>query len=113
MVKFAIPVNDGRLSAHFGHCQQFAILDADPGNNAVTGIKLLTPPAHEPGILPEWLSKMNVKTVIAGGMGRRAQTLFEQKGIDVLVGAPDNTPQRLVELYLSDRLECGQNVCDH
>jgi len=29
-MRIAIPVTDGRVSAHFGHCEQFAIIDADP-----------------------------------------------------------------------------------
>ena len=112
-MKFAVPTNDGRLSAHFGHCRQFAIVDADPESKQVLDVRILTPPAHEPGVLPRWLAEMEVRTVIAGGMGRRAQMLFTEKNIDVIVGAPDNTPQELVRLYLDGRLECGQNVCDH
>ena len=27
MVKIAIPVHDGMLNAHFGHCEKFAIID--------------------------------------------------------------------------------------
>jgi len=29
-MKIAIPLAGGKLSAHFGHCQEFAIIDADP-----------------------------------------------------------------------------------
>ena len=112
-MKFAVPVNDGKLSAHFGHCQQFAILDADPETKTVLNTNLLTPPAHEPGVLPQWLSEMGVARVIAGGMGKRAQDLFAEKGIDVIVGAPVQTPEELVHIYLSGRLACGENVCDH
>ena len=112
-MKFAVPTNDGRLSAHFGHCRQFAIVDADPESKQVLDVQMLTPPAHEPGVLPKWLAEMDVKTVIAGGMGQRAQMLFSGNNIRVIVGAPDKSPQELVELYLNDQLECGQNVCDH
>lgn len=112
-MKFAVPTNDGRVSAHFGHCRQFAIVDADPEKKQVLDVRMLTPPAHEPGVLPRWLAEMDVKTVIAGGMGRRAQMLFTDKGIEVIVGAPENTPQELVQMYLNDQLESGQNICDH
>lgn len=112
-MKFAVPINDGRLSAHFGHCRQFAIVNADPESKQVLDVQMLTPPAHEPGVLPQWLSQMGVSAVIAGGMGQRAQTLFTEKNIEVIVGAPDSTPQELVQLYLNGQLECGRNVCDH
>lgn len=113
VMKFAVPVNDGKLSAHFGHCQQFAILEADPEKKTVLKAELLTPPAHEPGVLPRWLSEMGVGRVIAGGMGQRAQMLFAEKNIEVVVGAPAATPEELVRMFLDNRLVCGENVCDH
>jgi len=112
-MRIAIPLTNGRLSAHFGHCEQFAIVDADPDAKKLTHIEMLTPPAHEPGILPKWLSGMHVNLTIAGGMGRRAQQLFKENNIDVLVGASENTPEELVAQYLSDELQSGQNICDH
>jgi ATP-binding protein involved in chromosome partitioning len=51
--------------------------------------------------------------IIAGGMGRRAQQLFAQNGITVVVGAPAETPEQLVSAYLSGTLETGGNLCDH
>lgn len=112
-MRIAVPVTNGRLSAHFGHCEQFAVVDADRENNRVTHVEALTPPAHEPGALPKWLSGLCVDVVIAGGMGRRAQQLFAQNNIDVVVGAADNPPEELALLYLTGRLQCGQNICDH
>ncbi|HUW17856.1 MAG TPA: iron-sulfur cluster carrier protein MrpORP [Sedimentisphaerales bacterium] len=112
-MRIAIPVTNGRLSTHFGHCEQFAIVDADPHSKQVTNTELLTPPAHEPGVLPKWLSGLCVDLVIAGGMGRRAQELFSQNNIDVVIGAADNPPEKLALQYLEGRLQCGQNICDH
>jgi predicted Fe-Mo cluster-binding NifX family protein len=56
---------------------------------------------------------MCVDLIVAGGMGRRAQQLFAQNNIDVVVGAPDNTPQELALQYLTGQLQSGQNICDH
>ena len=112
-MKIAIPLTNGIISMHFGHCEQFAVIDADIDNKEIIGIELLTPPAHEPGLLPKWLAEMSVELVIAGGMGQRAQQLFQQNNIDLIVGAVDNTPQELVEQYLNNQLQSGQNICDH
>jgi predicted Fe-Mo cluster-binding NifX family protein len=112
-MKIAIPLTDGKLSAHFGHCEQFAIVEVDSDNKNVISENLLTPPAHEPGVLPKWLAEMNVELIIAGGMGQRAQQLFAQNNIDVAVGAPADEPQQIVSDYLAGRLQCGQNICDH
>jgi predicted Fe-Mo cluster-binding NifX family protein len=54
-----------------------------------------------------------VNLIIAGGMGVRAQDLFKEYGIKVLVGAPANAPEELVASYLNGTLKTGENVCDH
>ncbi|HOQ05065.1 MAG TPA: iron-sulfur cluster carrier protein MrpORP [Anaerohalosphaeraceae bacterium] len=112
-MKIAVPLHEGRLSAHFGHCSQFAVVEVDPQRKTILHIQLHTPPAHEPGVLPQWLSHLQVGTVIAGGMGQRAQSLFQEKNIRVLVGAPCGTPEELVQSYLDGSLKLGQNVCEH
>jgi Mrp family chromosome partitioning ATPase/predicted Fe-Mo cluster-binding NifX family protein len=112
-MRIAVPLTDGLLSAHFGHCEQFAILDIDAGNKHIQAQELVTPPPHEPGLLPKWLAGMQVNVVIAGGMGQRAQQLFTENGIEVLCGAPTGRPEELVMQHLEGRLELGRNACDH
>jgi len=46
-------------------------------------------------------------------MGQRAQALFAQQGIEVMVGASADTPERIVTAYLDGSLSLGGNVCDH
>ena len=111
-MKIAIPLADGRLCMHFGHCEQFALVETDEQNSIVSK-KLLTPPPHEPGVLPAWLHEQGATVIVAGGMGSRAQQLFAQNSITVVVGAPAETPEQLVAAYLSDKLEIGENTCDH
>lgn len=112
-MRIAIPVTDGKLSAHFGHCQQFAIIDVDIDTKNIKSQELVDSPGHEPGVLPNWLAGLHVELIIASGMGRRAQQLFAQSGIDVVVGAADNNPQELAKQYLAGQLQTGQNICDH
>ena len=112
-MKIAIPTTNGRLSAHFGHCEHFAIIDVDIEQKSVQSHESLTPPPHEPGRLPKWLAELHVELIIAGGIGRRAQQLFRQHNIDLVIGAPDNTARELIEKYLTGQLQCGENICDH
>ena len=86
-MRIAIPLAAGRLCMHFGHCEQFALVDVDEAAQKGRGTTLLTPPPHEPGLLPRWLHEQGADVVIAGGMGQRAQQLFAQSGIRVLVGS--------------------------
>ncbi len=112
-MKIAIPLADGRLSMHFGHCDQFALVDVDQDAKTVGKVETLTPPAHEPGVLPRWLHEQGANVIIAGGMGMRAQQLFTQNDIQVMVGAPAETPETLVQNFLDGTLKTGQNICDH
>ncbi|MBN2307542.1 MAG: NifB/NifX family molybdenum-iron cluster-binding protein [Candidatus Hydrogenedentes bacterium] len=112
-MRIAIPLFQGRLSAHFGHCQQFALVDADDETNSVRGTELLDAPPHQPGLLPAWLAEHGARLIIAGGMGRRALDLFAAQGIEVVTGAAQDTPEAIVAAYLEGRLESGGNICDH
>jgi ATP-binding protein involved in chromosome partitioning len=111
-MRIAIPLLEGKLCQHFGHCEVFAVIDAE---NDAGQLKRqdVTPPPHEPGVLPKWLHGMGVNVIIAGGMGQRAQQLFNQNQIEVVVGAPVDTPENLVSAYLGKTLQPGENLCDH
>ncbi|MDT8390659.1 MAG: NifB/NifX family molybdenum-iron cluster-binding protein [Lentisphaeria bacterium] len=112
-MKIAIPLADGRLSAHFGHCASFALIDVDPEKKTITGRTELPAPPHQPGLLPPWLAEQGATVIIAGGMGQRAQALFQNQGIDVVVGARSAAPEKIVMDYLAGTLVSGENLCDH
>ncbi|MDD3876668.1 MAG: NifB/NifX family molybdenum-iron cluster-binding protein [Bacteroidales bacterium] len=107
----AIPIQNGILCPHFGHCEQFAIVTVKNGN--VTDIKELIPPEHVPGLYPRWVAQFGVTDVIAGGMGERAIMLFNDQNINAFVGAPIKTPKELVEDFLSNKLSLSANYCNH
>lgn len=112
-MRIAIPTVGKELSMHFGHCEEFAIIDTDPTNNCIIEVSYVASPEHQPGLLPKWLHEKGVNLVIAGGMGQRAQDLFAQAGVKVIVGAPAEDPQVVVNAYLRQALVTGDNVCDH
>jgi ATP-binding protein involved in chromosome partitioning len=112
-MKIAIPTSNGLLCPHFGHCDEFTIVEVTPENNEVVSTEAIPAPEHEPGLLPRWLHELGADVIIAGGMGRRAQELFQQNGIKVFVGAPVATPADIVAAYLGGTLETGVNLCDH
>ncbi len=113
MYKIAIPVVEGHLSAHFGHCEDFAIFDVDLENKKIIGQEKVPSPPHEPGLLPRWLAEKGVNVIIAGGMGMQAQQLFAESGISVSIGAPADDPEKIVISYMNSSLELGDNTCDH
>jgi predicted Fe-Mo cluster-binding NifX family protein len=112
-MKIAVPLNEGRLSMHFGHCQQFAILEVDEQTQKIVNKSLHDPPPHEPGLLPRWLHELGANVIIAGGMGQRAQQIFVENDIKVVVGASESAPEELVTAFLQNTLKSGANLCDH
>ncbi len=112
-MKIAIPTSGGQLCPHFGHCDEFTIVDVNPESKEVLGTSVVPAPEHEPGLLPRWLHEMGATVIIAGGMGARAQGLFTQNGVAVCVGAPVAAPADIVAAYLEGTLETGSNLCDH
>jgi len=111
-MKVAVPLVEGSLSMHFGHCDSFALMELDD-NGKVTKREDKVPPPHEPGVLPAWLAEQGVTHVIAGGMGSRAQQLFNNQGIAVIIGAPFRKPEALAEACHAGTLEGGENICGH
>ena len=111
-MRYAVPVSGGLVSAHFGHCEHFALIDVDEENKEIIGKELLESPPHEPGLLPSWLAEQGVTVVIAGGMGSRAQMLFMQDRIRAITGATGD-PEQAVQDYLNGILATGENICDH
>jgi len=110
-MRIAVPIAGGRVSAHFGHCDQFGLFDTE--DSEIRGTEYLSPPAHEPGVFPRWLKEQGADTVISGGMGRRAQQLFSDQCIRVEFAAPDGDPEETVKSYLRGSLAEGDNRCDH
>ncbi|MBN2429749.1 MAG: NifB/NifX family molybdenum-iron cluster-binding protein [Deltaproteobacteria bacterium] len=112
-MRIAIPLANGKLSLHFGHCENFVLIDADPEQKSIIKQDIIEAPPHEPGLLPAWLADKGATVIIAGGMGQRAQSLFQAQGIQVVVGAPSATPEDIVGHYLGGTLQVGNNFCDH
>ena len=112
-MRYAVPVNNGVVSTHFGHCEQFALIDADEKQKEILRKEFIPSPGHQPGLLPEWLAERGVSVVIAGGMGLRAQDLFRQNQIEVVIGALETDAEKVVLSHLDGKLATGENICDH
>ena len=109
--KFAIPTVNNLLTPHFGHCEKFAVVETE--NNSIISVNYISPPAHQPGSYPRFLANQGVSVIISGGMGIKAQDLFAQNNIEVCIGVSSDSPQYIVEQYLNNQLQTGQNLCDH
>ncbi|RKY86182.1 ATPase [candidate division KSB1 bacterium] len=112
-MKIALPLAEKKVSMHFGHCEEFAIIEIDEKTGVVLKKEFIKSPPHQPGLLPQWLADKGAEVVITGGMGRRAIGLFKSYGIDVVVGCPVETPDRVALDYVKGNLITGESTCDH
>jgi len=112
-MRFAIPMVDGKVAAHFGHCSHFALFDVDEATKAIVKREVIPSPGHQPGFLPAWLAEEGLSVVIAGGMGSRAQAIFHENRIEVVVGVLGDDHEKAVLDYIKGVLATGDNICDH
>jgi len=108
---FAIPTIGKVLCEHFGHSEEFAIVETE--DQKVLSIEYFTPPEHIPGSYPNFLASKGVSTIIAGGMGSKARDNFARNNIEVFMGVGADSPEELVRLYHAKQLVDGDNFCDH
>jgi predicted Fe-Mo cluster-binding NifX family protein len=96
------------VSAHFGRCPSFTILDIEDGK--ITSRNEVLNPGHAPGFIPRFLNEKGVRCIVAGGMGRRAQDLFSQTGIDTVMGVTGGVDD-VIKKILDGTLEGGESLC--
>ena len=83
-MRVAISTDGDFVSAHFGRCPSFTLVDIE--NNKTVKRTEVTNPGHEPGAIPQFLHQKGVNCIIAGGMGMRATSFFEEYSIKTVVG---------------------------
>ncbi|MGM0365335.1 MAG: NifB/NifX family molybdenum-iron cluster-binding protein [Actinomycetota bacterium] len=107
-MKIAISTDGNKVSPHFGRCPQFTLVEISKGR--VSEKKVVDNPGHHPGFLPQYLSEQGVDCIIAGGMGIRAQQLFQEAGMEAVMGVEGSIAE-VIEKILDGSLEGGQSIC--
>lgn len=109
-MKIAIASNNKEVSAHFGRCQEYHIFEIE--DNAIISDYTLENPGHQPGFLPKYLSEKGIDTIVSGGMGKKAQDLFDRNNIKVIIGASGST-KAVAEKLIAGNLTSTAEPCDH
>lgn len=107
-MKIAVAAMGSTVAQHFGHCENFIFFDTEGGN--ITGENSIPNPGHKPGFLPNFLADRGAKVIIAGGMGGGAVDIFNERDVEVVVGA-EGDARTAVEAYLRGELISTGAVC--
>ena len=107
-MKIAVASDNGMVTEHFGHCESFNIFDEE--NNQIVKSESVPNPGHKPGFLPNFLNDLGVNVIISGGMGGGAIEIFNEKDIEVIIGAKGQS-KSAAEQYLQGMLKSTGSVC--
>ncbi len=108
-MKVAISTDSNFVSAHFGRCPSFTILEIE--NKQIISKEVIDNPGHHPGFLPQFLKEKGVNAIIAGGMGQRAQMLFDESGIEAIMGISGKIDE-IAQQVASGTLQGGESLCN-
>jgi predicted Fe-Mo cluster-binding NifX family protein len=107
-MKVAVASEGNMVSGHFGHCEGFTMYEVDKVE--VANKVFIANPGHRPGYLPVFLKEQQANVIIAGGMGETAIDLFNENGIEVIVGAR-GIADDVVKQYIGGVLKSTGSVC--
>ncbi|MBR0598514.1 NifB/NifX family molybdenum-iron cluster-binding protein [Sinanaerobacter chloroacetimidivorans] len=107
-MKIAVASEGNMVTEHFGHCESFIVFEAE--DNCIFHTEVVPNPGHKPGFLPNYLDDLGVNVIISGGMGSGAIEIFNEKNIEVIVGATGYA-QVAAEQYLNGELKSTGSVC--
>jgi predicted Fe-Mo cluster-binding NifX family protein len=99
-MKIAISTDGNFVSAHFGRCPNFTIVEIE--NGKLVKREIIDNPGHHPGYLPQFLSQHGVNCIIAG--------LFAEQAIQTVIGA-DGSIDEVIDKIIAGTLQGGENIC--
>ena len=108
VLKIAVAGEGKNVTEHFGHCVNFLIYDAE--NGQILREESVENPGHRPGFLPNFLADRGVNVIISGGMGGGAVEIFNERNVEVVVGASGDA-KTVVEKYLKGELKTTGSIC--
>lgn len=116
MKKYAVPIEnsviglDSPVAQHFGRAPAYVIVSEK--KELITSIKNVSEHMGGVGKPPDTLIGQNIDVLLCVGLGPRAIRRFEEKGIEVFVGA-SGTARETIDLFHMNKLQMAtdENAC--
>lgn len=108
MIRIAVAGEGKNVTEHFGHCVNFLIYDIV--NGEIIKEESIPNPGHKPGFLPNFLADRGVNVIISGGMGGGAVDIFNERNVEVVVGASGDAKTAVLN-YQKGELKTTGSVC--
>lgn len=107
-MKVAFPVFQGAISDHFGRSEGFLMVTIEEGE--LKSREMIDAPPHQPGLLPRLLMEYKIDCIVTGGLGMKAQAMFQESGVQVISGISGSVEEALGK-FMSGTLEPGDGTC--
>jgi predicted Fe-Mo cluster-binding NifX family protein len=107
-MRYAISTEGDFVSAHFGRCPSFTIVDVEDSGAKI--VEVLDNPGHQPGAIPRFLKEKGADCIVTGGMGARAQGFFEELNMQAIVGVWGRIDEVVSQLG-AGTLRGGESTC--
>ncbi|MBN1398878.1 MAG: NifB/NifX family molybdenum-iron cluster-binding protein [Bacteroidetes bacterium] len=108
-MRIAISTEGDFVSAHFGRCPFFTIVNIE--NGIIAKKDVVENPGHELGLIPKFLHQKGVECIVCGGMGMRAVGFFNEYGIQTIVGISGRIDE-VIEKIKKNALESAESLCN-
>ncbi len=108
-MRVAIAVDNGIISAHFGHCEYFLVYNLE--GKEIKSTESIKNPPHQKGLLPKFLNEHGINCLITGNIGAMAVNLLDELGIETIRGCR-GTAEEIISKYLSNSLESTNEICE-
>lgn len=110
-MRIAVAYEKGQVFQHFGHTERFKIYDVEGGEVIVATTVNTNGSGH--GALADILKKLEVDTLICGGIGGGARRALARANIR-LYGGVSGDADKAVENFLNERLKFDPEItCTH
>ena len=109
-MKIVVACMGTTVAGHFGHCETFRFYETE--NGQITKEEAVPNPGHKPGFLPNFLADRGAEVIISGGMGGGAVEIFNERNVEVIIGAVGDAKENVLR-YLRGDLQSTGSVCHH
>ncbi|PWJ51894.1 NifB/NifX family molybdenum-iron cluster-binding protein [Faecalicatena contorta] len=110
-MRIAVTYENGEVFQHFGHTERFKIYDIEDNKVIVATTVNTNGSGH--GALADILKKLNVGTLICGGIGGGAKRALSEANIKLYGGVTGNADEA-VEALLAEKLVFDpEATCNH
>lgn len=106
--RIAIALEGEMISQHFGHTEQFCIIEKEAGKFMNTGnISIQNGDCHS---IPLFLQQHQINRLVVGGIGQGAVERLQQANIEVICGAQGSLSS-IIEALEKDSLKSTDPLC--